>query len=87
MEFEKAYFPYLLLNKKRYAGLLWTKLDKPDKKDMKGIEAIRRDNCLLASMTVTKVIDILLVEKNVDKAKTYTKGIISDLLNNKIDLS
>lgn len=54
---------------------------------MKGIEAIRRDNCLLASMTVTKVIDILLVEKNVDKAKTYTKGIISDLLNNKIDLS
>ena len=26
LEFEKVYFPYLLMNKKRYAGLLWTKV-------------------------------------------------------------
>lgn len=38
LEFEKIYFPYLLINKKRYAGLYWTKLDKPDKMDTKGIE-------------------------------------------------
>ena len=25
LEFEKVYFPYLLMNKKRYAGMLWTK--------------------------------------------------------------
>jgi DNA polymerase elongation subunit (family B) len=23
LEFEKCYWPYLLINKKRYAGLLW----------------------------------------------------------------
>lgn len=33
------------MNKKRYAGLLWTKVDKPDKIDAKGIETVRRDNC------------------------------------------
>ena len=38
MEFEKVYFPYLLINKKRYAGLYWTKSDSHDKMDCKGIE-------------------------------------------------
>lgn len=38
LEFEKVYFPYLLISKKRYAGLFWTKLEKYDKIDMKGIE-------------------------------------------------
>src|SRR5205814_315724 len=35
LEFEKVYFPYLLINKKRYAGLYWTKTDKYDKMDTK----------------------------------------------------
>ena len=29
------YKPYLLINKKRYAGLLYTNPDKPDKMDAK----------------------------------------------------
>jgi hypothetical protein len=33
-----VYFPYLLISKKRYAGLHWTKLEKHDKMDAKGIE-------------------------------------------------
>ena len=40
MEFEKIYFPYLLINKKRYAGLYWTKPDTYDKMDCKGIEVL-----------------------------------------------
>jgi DNA polymerase delta subunit 1 len=36
LEFEKVYFPYLLINKKRYAGLYWTKPDVYDKLDAKG---------------------------------------------------
>jgi DNA polymerase delta subunit 1 len=38
LEFEKVYYPYLLINKKRYAGLYWTKPEKYDKMDTKGIE-------------------------------------------------
>lgn len=34
--FEKVYWPFLLITKKRYAGLLWTKPDKWDKMDAKG---------------------------------------------------
>lgn len=43
LEFEKVYCPYLLMAKKRYAGLLYTNPDKHDKIDAKGIETVRRD--------------------------------------------
>jgi len=52
LEFEKVYCPYLLMNKKRYAGLLWTKPEKWDKIDAKGIETVRRDNCGIVQQTV-----------------------------------
>lgn len=45
LEFEKVYYPYLLITKKRYAGLLWTNPESPDKKDCKGVESVRRDSC------------------------------------------
>ena len=60
LEFEKVYFPYLLMNKKRYAGMLWTKPTNFDKMDCKGIETIRRDNCALVAEVVQKTLDILL---------------------------
>jgi len=41
LEFEKVYWPYLLMNKKRYAGLLWTNSDKYDYMDCKGLETVR----------------------------------------------
>ena len=52
LEFEKVYHPYLLMNKKRYAGLLWTRPEKYDKMDCKGIETVRRDNCSLVKEIV-----------------------------------
>ena len=60
LEFEKVYFPYLLMNKKRYAGMLWTNPNKPDKMDCKGIETVRRDNCALVATVVQRSLDILL---------------------------
>ena len=50
------------MNKKRYAGLLWTKVEKYDKMDTKGLETVRRDNCLLVRK-VTRT-DIKIIELN-----------------------
>ncbi|KAG2195815.1 hypothetical protein INT47_010025 [Mucor saturninus] len=87
LDFEKVYFPYLLINKKRYAGLYWTREDKYDKLDTKGIETVRRDNCRLVQNVISKCLDKLLVERDVAGAQVFVKQTISDLLQNKVDLS
>ncbi|KAL0863005.1 hypothetical protein Bca101_042123 [Brassica carinata] len=87
LEFEKVYFPYLLINKKRYAGLVWTNPQKFDKMDTKGIETVRRDNCLLVKNLVTESLHKILIDRDVPGAAEYVKNTIADLLLNRIDLS
>ena len=69
LEFEKVYFPYLLINKKRYAGLYWTNPDKYDKMDTKGIETVRRDNCRLVQTVIETVLRKILIDQDVDGAQ------------------
>lgn len=87
LEFEKVYYPYLLMNKKRYAGLLWTNPDTYDKMDCKGLETVRRDNCLLVRRMVDTCLRKILIERDVPGAIDYAKGTIADLLQNKMDIS
>ncbi|KAI1391491.1 DNA polymerase family B-domain-containing protein [Hypoxylon trugodes] len=87
LEFEKVYYPYLLINKKRYAGLFWTRPEKFDKMDTKGIETVRRDNCLLVQTVIEKVLRMILIDQDVQGAQDYVKDTIADLLQNKIDMS
>jgi DNA polymerase delta subunit 1 len=69
LEFEKVYYPYLLINKKRYAGLYWTKPDKWDKMDSKGIETVRRDNCRLVQTVIETALKMLLIDRDVEGAQ------------------
>lgn len=87
LEFEKVYFPYLLINKKRYAGLYWTRPDKYDKMDTKGMVTVRRDNCRLVVTLINTCLRKLLIERDVPGAISYAKGIIADLLQNRVDIS
>lgn len=63
LEFEKVYFPYLLINKKRYAGLYWTNPEKYDKMDCKGLETVRRDNCPLVANMMNTCLQKLLIDR------------------------
>lgn len=57
------YFPYLLINKKRYAGLLYTRPDAHDKMDCKGIETVRRDNCPLVANLINTCLEKILIDR------------------------
>lgn len=87
LEFEKVYWPYLLISKKRYAGLLWTNTEKYDKMDTKGIETVRRDNCLLVRQVIETVLEKILKQRDVQGAVKYVQSTIADLLMNKLDFS
>lgn len=71
MEFEKVYHPYLLMSKKRYAGMMYEMRDgvmKQTKVDAKGIELVRRDNCPMAKRCQKLVLDALLYHMDHEKA-------------------
>ncbi|CAI9161254.1 unnamed protein product [Rangifer tarandus platyrhynchus] len=88
LEFEKVYFPYLLISKKRYAGLLFSsRPDAHDRMDCKGLEAVRRDNCPLVANLVTASLRRLLIDRDPTGAVAHAQDVISDLLCNRIDIS
>ena len=68
IEFEKVYYPYLLLAKKRYSGYKYMKLDAPPDPDTKGMENVRRDNCSFLRDSISGVLDILMKEKDPGKS-------------------
>ncbi|CAK9013498.1 DNA polymerase delta catalytic subunit [Durusdinium trenchii] len=87
LEFEKVYYPFLLMNKKRYAGMFWTRPEKYDKMDAKGIETVRRDTCELVRTMIDTILRKILIDHSVSAAVQYTKDTIAALLQNKVDMS
>ncbi|XP_042471603.1 DNA polymerase delta catalytic subunit-like [Zingiber officinale] len=55
--------------------------------DTKGIETVRRDNCLLVKNLVNECLHKILIDRDIPGAVQYVKNTISDLLMNRVDLS
>ncbi|KAL2100877.1 hypothetical protein ACEWY4_002638 [Coilia grayii] len=88
LEFEKVYYPYLLINKKRYAGLYFSSsAEVHNKMDCKGIETVRRDNCPLVANLINTCLQKILIDRDPNGAVSHAKEVISDLLCNRIDIS
>lgn len=85
LEFEKVYFPYLLMSKKRYAGVARVSPEEAGKLDAKGIEVVRRDWCALVRHVVQQSLDSLLLERSIDKAVITVKETLSALRLGKVD--
>jgi DNA polymerase delta subunit 1 len=87
LEFEKVYGPFLLLVKKHYAGLFWTRADKYDKLDVKGIETVRRDICQLTRDLLNQILEDLLLQGSVEQAKTHVRETVAELMSDRCDIS
>ena len=86
LEYEKTFDPFLLLSKKRYVGMLYEHdINKCKRKSM-GIVLKRRDNAPVVKDIYGGIIDIIMKEQNIEKAVTFTKSFLMDIINEKIPL-
>ena len=54
---------------------------------LEGLVTVRRDNCRLVVTLINTCLQKLLIERDVEAAITYAKTIISDLLQDRVDIS
>lgn len=81
IELDELFKTIFFVEKKRYAGLT-----ADDKVLVRGLEVRRGDWCELAKNAQKGVIEIILKEKNPEKAMNYIKEIIDSIRNGKVKL-
>jgi len=86
LEYEKTFLPFCLLSKKRYVGLLYE--DDPNKcyRKSMGIVLKRRDNAPIVKDIYGGIIDILMKEKNVERAVKFLKETLQDVIDEKYNM-
>jgi DNA polymerase delta subunit 1 len=80
LEFEKVYYPYLLLSKKRYAGRMFTQPEKPDYIDVKGLQLVRRDNAPIVKDVSTRILNAIMHDRSPDKAIEEARTCVAQVL-------
>ncbi|CAJ1423666.1 unnamed protein product, partial [Effrenium voratum] len=83
LEFEKVYLPCLCLTKKRYGGLAYAKPPSEGGSgvfEAKGLEAIRRDQCRMASNVQNEVLNEFFRTKDLSAVKRIFVAHATDLL-------
>lgn len=88
LEFEKVYMPCLCLTKKRYGGMAYAKPPSEGGTasfEAKGLEAIRRDQCRLASNVQYEILTEFFRTKDLSAAKHIFVDHAADLLKGSYD--
>lgn len=86
LEYEKTFYPFVILSKKKYVGNLYEfDVNKFKQKSM-GIVLKRRDNANIVKLVYGGIIDIILNERNVQKAITFLNQSLKELVDGKFPL-
>ena len=85
-EYEKTFMPFCLIAKKKYVGIKYEFDPTKGKRSEMGIVLKRRDNAPIVKDIYGGVIDILMKEKNVQKAIEYVHKCLQDLVDGNIPI-
>jgi len=86
LEYEKTFWPFVILTKKRYVGNLYEEDPNKSKQKSMGIVLKRRDNSPIVKIVCGGIVKSILNEKSISKAIDFTKIVLSDILCGKYPL-
>jgi len=86
LEYEKTFLPFCLLSKKRYVGMLYELDPHKCKRKSMGIVLKRRDNAPVVKDVYGGIIDILMKDKDVEKAISFLKGSLQSLIDGNVGM-
>ena len=80
LEAEKCFFPFCLLSKKRYIGMMYPQGSTVGKRKEMGVALKRRDNAPIVKHVFGGVIDIILKERDVYKSVEFLNACLGRLI-------
>jgi DNA polymerase elongation subunit (family B) len=86
LEYEKTFWPFAILTKKRYVGNKYEMDPNKYKQDFMGIVLKRRDNAIIVKEICSGIIDYLINKRDPKGAKAYTAKCIQDMFDGKYDI-
>lgn len=85
LEFEKVYYPYLLIGKKNYVGMKYEgSPTKEPKMDAKGIEIVRRDKIAILRNTLKDILYLSLQLRDFTKAFALLEELLQKFVTGSI---
>jgi len=87
LEYEKVYYPLILITKKRYIGIKYEFDPEEGKKTSMGVVTKRRDNAPILKHTFIGVVDTLMKECDLYKAIDLVKDICKKMIYGHFDLN
>lgn len=81
LEYEKTFWPFVLLSKKRYVGNLYEMDDKKYKQKSMGIVLKRRDNAPIVKRVYGGIIDIILGKQDIQASVDFLQTTLKELVD------
>ena len=81
LEYEKTFFPFILISKKRYTGDKYEFNADDCKRDAMGIVLKRRDNAPIVKHVFGNVIEKIMIDKDFDLAVSWLKDTLEKIRN------
>ena len=85
-EYEKTFWPFAILTKKRYVGNKYEFDSNKFKQDFMGIVLKRRDNAAIVKEICGGIINILINDRDPQGAKDFTRKCLKDMFEGKYDI-